>query len=104
MSDSVAVDRRIVEDRQIDRSDERPSENTPVGVGDRHALSFGDRRYASRHEGERVLDPHRFSAKGECIRTQLRHRFLTIPIASRAHRRTQMYTQFTPRAENPSAK
>jgi hypothetical protein len=90
MSDSVAVDRRIVEDRQIDRSDERPSENTPVGVGDRHALSFGDRRYASRHEGKRVLDPHQFSAKGECIRTQLRHRFLTIPIASRADRRTQM--------------
>ena len=82
MSDGIAIDGGIVEDRQIDWSGNGSYENASVGVGKEYAFRIGDRRYASRHQGKRFLDPHQFSAKGKCVRTQLRHRFPAIRICS----------------------
>ncbi len=69
----VAVHRRIIERRQIDRRLDVEGQHAAARAVQRHLLGFGDRCDALADQPLHVVEPQQRTGKGETIVGQLRH-------------------------------
>ncbi len=73
MAHGVAVDRRIVERRQIDRRLDVEGGDARARAMQRHAFGLGDGRDAFADQPFHVVEPQQRSGKRETVVGQLRH-------------------------------
>ena len=69
----VAVDRRIVERRQIDRCDDVARDHAPARGVERHGLDLGDRRDALGDDALDLIDRQQRTGEREAVVGELRH-------------------------------
>ena len=69
----IAVDRRIVERRQVDRRHHVTCDHAPIGGGERYHLDLGHRRYALADDAFDLLHRQQRTRKGEAVVRELRH-------------------------------
>jgi hypothetical protein len=69
----IAVDRRIIERRQIDGRHHVARDHAPVGGGERHRLDLGDRRHALADDAFDLVHRQQRTREGEAVVRELRH-------------------------------
>ena len=73
MAHGIAVDRRIVERRQVDRRDDIARDHAAARGGERHALGLGHRRDALGDQPLHLGDRQQRAAERKAVVGELRH-------------------------------